>query len=161
VVHDAFGLPARRLLDLSGGDGPGAQRVPTHELIQALDLGAVMTRDVRELSGGERQRLALAQCAVQGAAVMLLDEPVAFQDPAHQVSVAGWLRTMPARALVVSAHDVNWVAHVATHVLALQEGGAWIAGAAQEILDAATLEAVYGCAWRCVEGMWLTTGPAG
>ena len=41
-----------------------------------------------ELSGGERQRVALAQCALQGAPLMLLDEPVAFQDPAHQLQVA-------------------------------------------------------------------------
>jgi iron complex transport system ATP-binding protein len=162
VVHDAFGLPAQRLLDLSQGAQPVAQeawiQARIQALIHALDLGAVMTRDVRELSGGERQRLALAQCAAQGAAVMLLDEPVAFQDPAHQAAVARWLCTMPAQALVATAHDVNWVARVATHVLALHEGGAWTAGPVREVLAPGTLRAVYGCAWRCVEGMWLSVG---
>lgn len=148
-AQDRFSMSVRRLLALC--EGPGADPMG---VAQALDVSALMTRDIRQLSGGERQRLGLAQCAVQGARVMLLDEPVAFQDPAHQLSVARWLCGMPAEALVASAHDINWVARVATHVLALQDAGAWAAGAADAILRPDVLQAVYGCVWRCVGGVW-------
>ena len=86
---------------------------------------------------------------------MLLDEPVAFQDPAHQMQVARWLATLGDRCLVFSAHDVNWIAGVATHVLALHGDGRWQAGPVASILDAERLEAVYGCRWRQADGAWL------
>jgi iron complex transport system ATP-binding protein len=112
---------------------------------------------VLELSGGERQRVALAQCVLQGAPLLLLDEPVAFQDPAHQALVARWLSTGLSndQALVISAHDVNWIARTATHVLALLPDGRCEQGAVAQMLDAQLLERVYGCAWRSVGGVWI------
>ena len=97
---------------------------------------------------------------MQGAALMLLDEPVSFQDPAHQQVVGRWLvdavpAQAAARAWVASAHDPSWIARVATHVLALTGDGRWRAGPVDEILSAPVLEETYGCAWRSVEGAWL------
>ena len=115
---------------------------------------------VLELSGGERQRVALAQCALQGAPLLLLDEPVAFQDPAHQALVARWLssRCRGDQALVISAHDVNWIARTATHVLALLPDGRCEQGVATAMLEASRLERVYGCGWREVGGCgWQTS----
>jgi iron complex transport system ATP-binding protein len=112
----------------------------------------VAERNVLELSGGERQRVALAQCAVQGAPLLLLDEPVAFQDPAHQLQVAQWLVTLQDHALVISTHDVNWIARAATHVLALLPDGRCEQGSVATMLDAERLASVYGCAWRAVDG---------
>jgi iron complex transport system ATP-binding protein len=89
---------------------------------------------------------------------MLLDEPVSFQDPAHQQVVGRWLaRAAPAgeRAWVASAHDPSWIGRVATHVLALFGDGRWRAGPVGEILCAPVLEQTYGCAWRSVEGAWI------
>ena len=89
---------------------------------------------------------------MQGAPLLLLDEPVAFQDPAHQLQVAQWLATLADHALVISAHDVNWIARAATHILALLPDGRCEQGRADEMLDAERLQRVYGCAWRVVEG---------
>lgn len=183
-VADRFPIAVRRLLELAVcvPGGPAAAHV-----MAALDVASLAARDVMQLSGGERQRVALAQCAVQGAPLLLLDEPVAFQDPAHQLQVARWLVSLSSKrpaapgfavhrgpasgmqtgrspaqgslsssCLVVSAHDVNWIAGVATHVLALHGDGRWEAGPATQMLDAARLEAVYGCRWRQADGAWLT-----
>ncbi|MEO8124023.1 MAG: ABC transporter ATP-binding protein [Burkholderiales bacterium] len=182
-LADRFPIAVRRLLELAvcAPGGPAAGQV-----MESLDVETLAARDVMQLSGGERQRVALAQCAVQGAPLLLLDEPVAFQDPAHQLQVSRWLVSLsgkrlaapsfldphgpasrmraernPALAepscscLVVSAHDVNWIAGVATHVLALHGDGRWEAGPAAQMLDAARLEAVYGCRWRQADGAWL------
>ncbi len=150
--NDRFPIAVQRLLELAacvpGGPDPWA-------LLRALDATHLAERDVMQLSGGERQRVALAQCAAQGAPLMLLDEPVAFQDPAHQRQVARWLGTLAERCLVFSAHDVNWIAGVATHVLALRGDGGWNAGPVTQMLSADRLEAVYGCRWRQADGAWL------
>ena len=152
-VGDRFPIAVRRLLELAVCAPGGPAAAP---LMRALDVESLAARDVMQLSGGERQRVALAQCAVQGAPLLLLDEPVAFQDPAHQLQVARWLVSLRRSCLVVSAHDVNWIAGVATHVLALHGDGRWEAGPAAQMLDATRLEAVYGCRWRRADGAWLT-----
>jgi len=151
-ASDRFPIPVQRLLALSSV-APGRDAAA---VLQALDAAALAERNVQQLSGGERQRVALAQCALQGAPLMLLDEPVAFQDPAHQLQVARWLATLDDAALVLSAHDVNWIARTATHVLALfgDADGAWVAGPVQEMLRAETLVRVYGCEWREADGVW-------
>jgi iron complex transport system ATP-binding protein len=153
---DRFPITVARLLELS----VVRPRNDVHTVLAALaalDLVSLAQRPVLELSGGERQRVALAQCMLQGAPLLLLDEPVAFQDPAHQSLVARWLSSsLPSdQALVISAHDVNWIARVATHVLALSPGGACEQGAAGEMLAAGLLERVYGCSWREVGGVWV------
>jgi iron complex transport system ATP-binding protein len=76
---DRFPVAVLRLLELSVVQ----PRHDAHALLAALDAAGLAERNVLELSGGERQRVALAQCAVQGAPLLLLDEPVAFQDPAR------------------------------------------------------------------------------
>jgi len=165
-AQDRFALTVERTLALSEVvpvDAAGAARVRRtsdrmSELVSALDIAALTSRRVDQLSGGERQRVALAQCAVQGAALMLLDEPVSFQDPAHQQVVGRWLvngGASPRRAWVASAHDPAWIARVATHVLALLGDGRWQAGPVGAILSAPVLERTYGCAWRSVDGVWL------
>jgi len=156
-VQDRFALTVERTLALSEVVAtPSVQRMA--ELMSALDIASLATRRADQLSGGERQRVALAQCAVQGAALMLLDEPVSFQDPAHQQIVARWLAAAAVpgeRAWIASAHDPSWIGRVATHVLALFGDGRWQAGPVEEILSAPVLERTYGCAWRSVEGAWI------
>ena len=152
-VVDRFPISVARLLELS----VARARHDVRAVQRGLDIEALAARPVLELSGGERQRVALAQCVLQGAPLVLLDEPVAFQDPAHQALVARWLSSsLPAdQALVISAHDVNWIARTATHVLALLPDGACEQGVAVEMLEASLLERVYGCAWRAVGGVWV------
>ena len=151
-TQDRFPLAVRRLLELS----VVRERREALALLGMLDAADLVARNVLELSGGERQRVALAQCVVQGAPLLLLDEPVAFQDPAHQGLLARWMAALPGdQALVISAHDVNWIARTATHVLALLPDGRCEHGRAAEMLDATLLERVYGCAWRNLGGAWI------
>lgn len=152
-VQDRFALPVRRLLELAAPGGT-ADLSRCAELLAALDIAHLLDRDARSLSGGERQRVALAQCALQATPLMLLDEPVSFQDPAHRQAVARWLVQGAARCTVFTAHDPNWMAGMATHVLALHGDGEWQAGPVEDLLQPAVLERVYGCPFRQVSGAW-------
>lgn len=124
-------------------------------LLGALDLLPLRERPITRLSGGERQRVGLAGVASQGSPLWLLDEPVSFQDPAHQRQLAHWLRAQTQQAMVISAHDIAWVQQAATHVIALMDQGQWRAGPVQDVLGEETLARTYGCEWRCVQGRWL------
>jgi iron complex transport system ATP-binding protein len=151
-TSDRFATTVQRLLDLSVV--VAARREPS-QVLRALDVHALAQRNVLQLSGGERQRVALAQCALQGAPLMLMDEPIAFQDPAHQLQVSQWLTGLSDAALVFSAHDVNWIARTATHVLALHADGVAQQGSVAQMFTAERLERAYGCAWREVRGVWV------
>jgi iron complex transport system ATP-binding protein len=154
---DRFALPVQRLLALSVVQAEGGSDAA--EALAALDIAALADRPVTRLSGGERQRVAIAQAAVQGAPLLLLDEPIAFQDPAHQGIVARWCADWVARragrAIVMSSHDMHWVARAATHVLALLGDGRWRAGQVQELLQAGPLRDIFDCDWIEAGGSWL------
>lgn len=161
VPHDRFGLAVLDAVMLGQMEPEPAQAL---HCLRQVDAQALAQRSLLGLSAGERQRVALAQVLAQDAALLLLDEPVSFQDPRHHAALAAFLRAhvqAPARrALVFSAHDLNWVAALATHVLVLLPDAAWVAGAAPEVLRAEVLEAAYGCSWQRIErvgrsDLWL------
>ena len=92
--------------------------------IDAQDLGALVDRRLDALSGGERQRVVLAMALAQEADVLLLDEPTAHLDPAHQIGIvrraAELARSRGVIALAV-LHDLN-LAALADRVVVLDAG---------------------------------------
>jgi len=109
-----------------------------------FDCAALLPRDVRSLSRGERQRVAIATALTQEAPLLLLDEPIAHQDPRHQALVIDELARLTGHTLVASLHDLNAAVRLATHALLLDGRGDWIAGAADEVLTADRLSALFG-----------------
>lgn len=104
------------------------------------------SRFMNELSGGERQRAVLARALATEATVLLLDEPTANLDLAHQASM---LRLVRARcsdresAAVVVTHDVNLAAEFADRVMLLKEGRVVASGSSTEVLSSELLKSVF------------------
>ncbi|HSM75136.1 MAG TPA: ABC transporter ATP-binding protein, partial [Desulfobacterales bacterium] len=70
-------------------------------------------RRLDQLSGGERQRVYLARAVCQEPAVILLDEPTAALDLAHQIRVMDLmarLREERGVTIVMVSHDINLAA---------------------------------------------------
>ena len=113
--------------------------------LASVDLADRADSDVLQLSGGERQRVALATLLLQTPAIMLLDEPTAHQDVAHQLSMLRLIRTLSERhAVVMNCHDINLAARFATHVLVLADGYSK-SGPVAGVLTPGILEAAFGC----------------
>ena len=127
--------------------------------LQDLDIAHLLERPITQLSGGERQRVGLAAVAAQNTALWLLDEPVSFQDPAHQGVVGRWLLAQSAepnpKAIVMTAHDMAWVQSYATHLIAIHDGMTLTFGKISEILDEKLLQKTVACQWRQVGGVWM------
>jgi energy-coupling factor transporter ATP-binding protein EcfA2 len=85
------------------------------------DLGGYETRLMNRLSGGERQRVVLARALAASTKVLLLDEPTANLDLAHQAMmfklVSERCRKVGASAVVIT-HDLNLASEFAEHGLA-------------------------------------------
>jgi iron complex transport system ATP-binding protein len=168
-TQDRFDLTVRELIALQPALAldDGALQARSDALGQALDITPLLERPITQLSGGERQRVGLAAVAAQEAPLWLLDEPVSFQDPAHQRMVAQWLHAQsapplseaapqkPHTGMVMSAHDMGWVQSVATHIIAAYDHTTWTTGRMDAMLNAQLLRDTFGCDWQQVGSLWM------
>jgi iron complex transport system ATP-binding protein len=110
------------------------------------ELEEFASRLMNQLSGGERQRAVLARALATEAGILLLDEPTANLDLAHQAAVLRLVRALCDRrgtASVVVTHDLNLAAEFADHVLLLKGGRALAYGPPREVLTPELLEEVF------------------
>ena len=110
------------------------------------EVAQLAGRDYTTLSGGERQRVQLARVLAQvgflqaagpaAARYLLLDEPTASLDPAHQHATLRTARRAAASGVGVLAilHDLNLAAMYADRLVVLSRGEVAAAGAAEAVL---------------------------
>jgi iron complex transport system ATP-binding protein len=116
------------------------------EVLAELEVEYLAERPCEAMSGGERRMLLLARGLVQRPRLLLLDEPTAFLDVAHQVGALERVRARVDAGLgaVAVLHDVNLAAAFATHVLLLRDGRVLAQGPTGDVLRPEQLEALYG-----------------
>jgi iron complex transport system ATP-binding protein len=110
------------------------------------DLTEFESRLMNELSGGERQRVVLARALATDARVLLLDEPTANLDLAHQAMMFRLVRERcreRGASAVVITHDLNLAAEFADRVMLLRGGEVFALGTPNEVLTDANLKEVY------------------
>jgi iron complex transport system ATP-binding protein len=105
-------------------------------------------RKLDQLSGGERQRVFIARAVCQEPQIILLDEPTAALDLAHQVRVMDLMEKLKEEkgvTIVMVSHDVNLAAMYGDQLLLLKRGKIVSLGTPSEVLNFKTLEEAYGC----------------
>jgi iron complex transport system ATP-binding protein len=110
------------------------------------DLTAFERRLMNNLSGGERQRVVLARALATGARVLLLDEPTANLDLAHQGLMLRLVRErcrLQAASAVVITHDLNLAAEFADEIIMLKAGKIAAKGPPSEVLTAGNIKDVF------------------
>jgi iron complex transport system ATP-binding protein len=121
--------------------------------MQAADCAGFIGRTVPTLSGGEQQRVHLARAFAQvwperpdQPAYLLLDEPTASLDLAHQAALLAKVRafTQAGHAALVILHDLNLAAAFADRIALMVEGTLDVVGTPGEVLTTARIEAVFG-----------------
>ncbi len=159
--HDVFGLTVLQQVLLARHPHAANQRWESaadlalaQQALQQLDIAHLAQRDVRTLSGGERQRVALAALFAQETPLLLLDEPTNHLDLPHQMALIKQLQNsclQDQKTVVMSLHDINLAARVASHVLLLLPQQQWLAGAAAEVLTADNLKQCLGYPLQLIE----------
>lgn len=114
-------------------------------LLSQLGLPGLERRTIHTLSGGEQRLVLLARALLQAPKLLLLDEPTAFLDLRHQVTLLERLRTCAREGMAVLAvlHDVNLAAAYADDVLLLKNGKVAADGERANVLTSPALEALY------------------
>ena len=94
-------------------------------------------RSVAELSGGERQRAYLAMVLAQETEYLLLDEPAASLDIAHQIEIIELLKQLSSdgRGIVITSHDLPQSAAYCDRICVIDRGRAALAIPAAELAE--------------------------
>jgi energy-coupling factor transport system ATP-binding protein len=102
----------------------GAPEGTCRHLLERLSPGVSASAHPRDLSEGQRLALALAVTLAAAPAVLLLDEPTRGLDYGAKRRLAALLRELSAdgHAVLVTTHDVEFVAEYASRVVLLAEG---------------------------------------
>lgn len=121
-------------------------RAQIEDALAATDLGDLGDRPITELSGGEWRRVLIARALAQETESLLLDEPTANLDLAHQLEVLALLRSLAraGRCVVASLHDLALAARWCDRLVVLADGGVAATGPPAEVLTPSRLEAWFG-----------------
>lgn len=128
------------------------------QALRKVGLAQYAHRNLQELSGGEQQRAHLARVLAQvwqpvlnGAPRwLLLDEPVASLDIAHQLQVMRLAQDF-ARAgggVIAVMHDLNLTAMFADTIAVIANGEVIAQGPTQQVMCDDILSRAYGCQLR-------------
>lgn len=103
--------------------------------------GALIT----SLSGGERRRVYIAMTLLQGAGLLLLDEPLANLDIKYQIELLRLLRGLRDKrniSILMALHDIN-IAFQFDKVMLIKEGKILAVGSPDEVMTQEKLKEAF------------------
>ena len=102
-----------------------AEKARGIEALRRVGIAECWAQRASTLSGGQQQRAAIARAMVQGARVVLADEPIASLDPESSRKVMDMLARINKEdrcTVVVSLHQVNVAIKYCARTIALHQG---------------------------------------
>lgn len=103
----------------------GAERQRAMRALARVGITEHALKRGSELSGGQQQRAAIARTLVQGASVIIADEPIASLDPkaARRVmDILAELNRQDGITVLVSLHQVEYALSYCPRTIALRDG---------------------------------------
>ncbi|HEY6010248.1 MAG TPA: ABC transporter ATP-binding protein [Nitrospirota bacterium] len=115
------------------------------EAVDMVGLADKAETAVTNLSGGERRRVFIAMTLIQGAGVLLLDEPLANLDIRYQLEFLRLLRGLQEKkgiSVIMALHDIN-IALQFRKVMLIKEGKLIGAGLPEQVLSKGMLKQAF------------------
>lgn len=101
------------------------QKKTAMQALQRVGIAAQAMQRGSTLSGGQQQRAAIARSLVQGARVLIADEPIASLDPSSArkvMDILGDLNRRDGITVLVSLHQVEYALNYCPRTIALRAG---------------------------------------
>ncbi|MGH7466516.1 MAG: ABC transporter ATP-binding protein [Longimicrobiales bacterium] len=131
------------------GPWQSERNIDRQAIAQAMARCAVTDlaeRSMFQLSGGERQRVRVARALAQEPRTLVLDEPTAALDIAHEMALFELIAELCVRdgvTVIAATHNLNLAARFASRIVLLSDGALAAQGAPAEVLTSTTIETVY------------------
>ena len=132
--------------------------VLAEQAMRFTEVFGLAGRRLGQLSGGERQRVIIARAICQQSKILLLDEPTASLDPAHQLRIMDLMERLRRESqvtIIMVSHDLNLASSYADRLLLLKDGEVERVGQPQEVLTGEQLARSYGCSFLVDENPLL------
>lgn len=116
------------------------------ESMNLTDTFKLRNRFINELSGGERQMTYIAQALAQEPKLILLDEPTAHLDIAHQIKILDLINRLNKQknlTVIMVLHDLNLASQYCHNLILINEGKVHKIGPPKEVLAYEVIEEVY------------------
>jgi phosphonate transport system ATP-binding protein len=126
LTNVCFGLLGRLpLLRGSLGQFSDADKRKAMQALARVGIAEHALKRANELSGGQQQRAAIARSLVQGAELLIADEPIASLDPASARRVMDLIADMNRKdglTVFISLHQVEYALKYCPRTIALKAG---------------------------------------
>jgi|WetSurMetagenome_2_1015567.scaffolds.fasta_scaffold350463_2 iron complex transport system ATP-binding protein len=121
-------------------------RATALDMLALTDVAHLAHQPITALSGGERQRVFIARALAQQPGILLLDEPNAHLDIAHQVDIFELIRKLNRESgltVVSVSHELNLAAAYCDRIAMLVCGEIIAAGPPEEVLTEKRITEVF------------------
>ncbi|MBO8172341.1 MAG: ABC transporter ATP-binding protein [Bacillaceae bacterium] len=125
----------------------GEDRRVVQDILEETSLTGLAYKTLDQLSGGERQRVAIARAMAQQPEIMMLDEPTTYLDIGYQLSILNGLKSWQRKksaTLIIVLHDLNLAVQYCDRILLMEKGRVYKWGSGRDVMDASTLQKIYG-----------------
>lgn len=132
-------------LSRTRGEGAGDYAIARKHM-EYTDTLKLEDRPITQISGGERQRVLFARTLTQETGIILLDEPSASLDIAHEEQIFKYSCELctSGRTVIAAVHDLKIAARYCSRLILLKEGSIIADGTPEEVLTSGNLSSAYG-----------------
>ena len=116
------------------------------EAMRLTDTFRLKDRPMQEISGGESQLAVIARALVQEPKLLLLDEPTAHLDIAHQVEILDLIKRLNKElgiTIIMVLHDLNLASEYCQRLILINKGKIDKMGTPEDVLTYHVIEEVY------------------